>query len=604
MGPDPVHRGQYEKAIEYFAPAVGINQEVKDGRQQAVVLFSLGNAYLGLSRFEKAIETFEQALLISQEIKNRVFEAAALANLGAAYTNTYRTAKGTEYVEQALAIYREYKERASELNMLINLGTNYMVIGQYEKAIGYLEEALPLAREIKNRWHEGRALEQLGIVYLQQRKFEKAIEFIEPAIAIFREVKTRYQEASALRALGITYYELKQFEKAIANQEQSLTISREINDQINVVSSLYHTARAENRRGDLARAQTLTEEGIKIAESLRAELGSTEFRSAYLANEDVQGSYRLYTDVLMRQHQAQPMKGFDALAVEVGERQRARSLLDLLTEANTDLHQGVDAALIERERTLAKQLNDKARTQTSTPEQAAALKLELSQLENDYERAQVAIRKASPRYAALTQPQPLKLREIQAQLDADTLLLEYALGEDRSYLWAISRDSLTSYELPKGSLIDKNAREVYELLTARSTSKRRESALQRQRRITEADASLPAAAQQLSQTLLSPVAQQLGNKRLVIVADGALQYIPFAMLPEPSVVSRRSSVAKNNGRRTTDHGQPLIVNHELVSLPSASALAIQRTELAGRQPAPEMLAVIADPVFDRTDERS
>jgi CHAT domain-containing protein len=73
----------------------------------------------------------------------------------------------------------------------------------------------------------------------------------------------------------------------------------------------------------------------------------------------------------------------------------------------------------------------------------------------------------------------------------------------------------------------------------------------------------------------------------VIVADGALQYIPFAMLPDP--VAGKS--------------QPLIVNHEVVSLQSASALAIQRTELAGRQPAPKLLAVIADPVFDRTDER-
>ncbi|HET8674804.1 MAG TPA: CHAT domain-containing protein, partial [Blastocatellia bacterium] len=111
--------------------------------------------------------------------------------------------------------------------------------------------------------------------------------------------------------------------------------------------------------------------------------------------------------------------------------------------------------------------------------------------------------------------------------------------------------------------------------------------LQRQERITQAEAKLPAAAQSLSQTLLSPVAAELGNKRLVIVADGALQYIPFAMLPD-------SVVGKN---------QPLIVNHEVVSLPSASALAIQRSELAGRQPAPKMLAVIADPVFDRTDER-
>jgi len=107
----------------------------------------------------------------------------------------------------------------------------------------------------------------------------------------------------------------------------------------------------------------------------------------------------------------------------------------------------------------------------------------------------------------------------------------------------------------------------------------------------------------LSKSVLAPVAAQLDNKRLVIVADGALQYIPFAMLPEPSVVSSQWSVAQNNGPQTTDHGQPLIVKHEIVSLPSASALAIQRTELAGRTPAPKMLAVIADPVFDRSDSR-
>ena len=111
---------------------------------------------------------------------------------------------------------------------------------------------------------------------------------------------------------------------------------------------------------------------------------------------------------------------------------------------------------------------------------------------NDAVRAQAAIRKASPRYVALTQAQPLKLTEIQAQLDADTLLLEYALGEERSYLWAITRDSLTSYELPKLELIEKNARHVYEFLTARSTNKRGDSASQRHERIAQAEAALPA----------------------------------------------------------------------------------------------------------------
>src|SRR5436305_11676959 len=63
------------------------------------------------------------------------------------------------------------------------------------------------------------------------------------------------------------------------------------------------------------------------------------------------------------------------------------------------------------------------------------------------------------------------------------------------------------------------------------------------------------------------------------------------MLPDPVASEKK-----------TAH-RPLIVGHEVVSLPSASALAVQRTELAGRQPAPKMLAVIADPVFDRSDER-
>ena len=93
-----------------------------------------------------------------------------------------------------------------------------------------------------------------------------------------------------------------------------------------------------------------------------ADLISPESRASFLAN--VQSSYQLYTDLLMRQHQAEPTKGFDALAVEVSERQRARSLLDLLAEARADVRQGVDAALIERERALAKQLNDKAQQLT------------------------------------------------------------------------------------------------------------------------------------------------------------------------------------------------------------------------------------------------
>jgi CHAT domain-containing protein len=84
--------------------------------------------------------------------------------------------------------------------------------------------------------------------------------------------------------------------------------------------------------------------------------------------------------------------------------------------------------------------------------------------------------------------------------------------------------------------------------------------------------------------IIAPASAELGTKRLVVIADGALQYVPFAALP-------------------VQGSQPLVVEHEIVSLPSASALAIQRQTLANRQPAPKGIAVVADPVFSTADVR-
>ncbi|MBI1745934.1 MAG: CHAT domain-containing protein [Acidobacteria bacterium] len=94
--------------------------------------------------------------------------------------------------------------------------------------------------------------------------------------------------------------------------------------------------------------------------------------------------------------------------------------------------------------------------------------------------------------------------------------------------------------------------------------------------------------------LLGPVAAQLGKKRLLIVSDGALQYVPFAALPRPPTAGAGPE---------TEPGVPLMVGHEIVSLPSASTLAVLRRERAGRPPATRKVAVLADPVYDKEDTR-
>ncbi|MDQ3257527.1 MAG: CHAT domain-containing protein, partial [Acidobacteriota bacterium] len=266
---------------------------------------------------------------------------------------------------------------------------------------------------------------------------------------------------------------------------------------------------------------------------------------------------------------------------------------------------------LQRERTLQQQLNVKADRQTRllsgkhTAEQAVAIRKEIDALTAEYQQVQTQIRQKSPRYAALTQPAPLTLREIQTDvLDADTLLLEYALGEERSYLWAVTQKSITSHELPRRAEVETLARRVYDLLTARNKHPMGETIEQRQARVTQAEEQFPVAASRLSEMLLAPVAAQMRGKRLLIVSDGALQYIPFAALPMPQwAVSGGQSSEKSKDRPlTTDH-RPLISEHEIVSLPSASVLAVLRRELRGRRPAPKSVAVLADPVFEKTDRR-
>jgi CHAT domain-containing protein len=182
----------------------------------------------------------------------------------------------------------------------------------------------------------------------------------------------------------------------------------------------------------------------------------------------------------------------------------------------------------------------------------------------------------------------------------------------------LTRSGLESHRLPKRSEIEAAAEHLYGLLTARNRRRDGETSQQRRARIKQADLQYVRAATALSQMLLGPVAAQLGNKRLVIVAHGAIQFIPFAALPEPQMGGRRDGVTERQSDRVTERRKdrsvspslrlsvsytPLIVNREIVHLPSASVLALLRRDLAERRAAPKTIAVLADPVFSADDER-
>jgi CHAT domain-containing protein/predicted negative regulator of RcsB-dependent stress response len=592
--------GEMQKALEKFNEALPISRAAGDRRGEAVTLGNIGVVYRSLGEMQKALEKYSEALPIIRAVGDRGREADILNNIGVVYESLGEMQKALEKYNEALPIMRAVGDRVREAITLSNIGAVYSSLGEMQKALEKYNEALPIMRAVGDRVREAITLNSIGTVYRSLEEMQKALEKYNEALPIRRAVSDRRSEAQTLHNYGEVYYTLGEMQKALEKFKEALSIRRAVDDRYGEAETLLWTARAEQKQGNLTHARQIIEQAVGIVESVSSEIYSQNLRTSFFANK--QEFYEFYIDVLMQMHKQSSTASFDALALVVSERARARSLLELLAEARADIRQGVDNSLLERERSLRRRLAVRAAAQASllnrkhTPEQAESAAKEIASITTEYEELQGKIRASSPRYAALTQPQPLNLAEIQQQvLDPETLLLEYSLGENASYLFVVSQRSITSHQLPKRAEIEAATRRVRELLTAPQPQPG-DTEAKYQARIKEARESYWTKAAELSRMLLGPVASQLGRKRLAIVADGALQYIPFAALPAPSLEN-------DEGRNSGPEPQPLFVEHEIVNLPSASTLATLRRETAGRKPAEKSLAVLADPVFADDDTR-
>jgi tetratricopeptide (TPR) repeat protein len=640
--------GESAQALEFYQRAITFFRELGDRATEANLLGSISGVYQDLGERQKALDIAHESLKLVQPLRAPRLEARKLNDLGVAYHLLDENQQALTYYEQALELYRKANDSLGQGEALSNLGVAYYYLGENERAQALYAQALPLFQAAKYRRGEAYALSNLGVVYRDLGKPKEAVEHHNLALQIRRELKVRAEEAASLRNLGLIYqFDLGERRKALAHYERSLALTREVKDRAGEAESLHKIgtayfslddpdqafeylnqalafereledkrgesltlhalARVERARNNLAQARAHFEAALNLFESRRARLVNPELRASFFSQ--AQSCFAGYIDLLMQLDKQRPSAGLAALALQTSERARARSLLETLSEVRVDLRQSVDPALLERERSLQQLISAKADRQIRllsrkhTTEQAEAVAREIESLTAERQRVEDQIRAASPRYAALTQPTPLTLAGIQRQLGADTLLLEYALGEERSFLWAVTPNSLVSFALPKRAEIEEAANQLYELLTARAQPKADESPAQQQSRIAQADAGYAAAAARLSRMLLAPVAAHLGKKRLVIAGDGRLQLIPFSILPKPGAGDRGLGAGKKNPQSPIPNPQPLIFDHEIIQLPSASTLAALRRELAGRKPAPKDVAMLADPVFDVTDLR-
>ena len=565
--------GEVSPALADLEEALQLHREFGNQVEEAIALNNIANIFTELGEAQHALELYDRSLALRITLGDRRGEAVTLHNMGFLYADFGDKRKALDYYQRALPIRRETGDRRGEAYTLACMGIAYDSLGEYRNATELLVEALALFRSVGDRLGEARTMGCLGRTHESSGAKTEALEEYEKAIDLSRATGDQDGEASGLARLGTIRAALGQTDRAITALDRALELNRRLGYRVAEAGNLYQLARIASAREDLPEARRLIENNMSIVESLRANLASRELRASFLGA--LQDYYSLSVQILMQMHRREPGRGYDALALEASERGRARSLIELLVEGGADIRQGVDPELHQREislgRLLAAKVERRRRVLTGkpSPEQAAEIEKEVSELSLQYDKLDAEIRTKNPAYAALTRPQPLTVSRIQKLLDEETLLLEYSIGEEQSFVWGITASSIEVAELPGRFELEALARNAHEEL-----SEHRGSRGGHKRGVAR-----------LSSRVLTPVARWLSRKRLLIAADGALQLVPFGALLEP-------------GKNT-----PLIESHEIVNIPSASALEALRRQVRDRPSAAQILAVIADPVFDRSDER-
>jgi CHAT domain-containing protein/tetratricopeptide (TPR) repeat protein len=587
--------GEVSQALEAFQQSLALRPPDRFPRGAANVLIRTGLLYLAVSEWQRGLDSLQQALVLTRRTHDTRSEIATLVNLGSAYVTFGDTTEGFRYLEPALESARSIDYRGAQAYALLWLGVGASLNGEPARSRDYLQQALAIQTAIKDIRGQATTLRQLAAVQLELGAAEDALGSITKSLEISPQASGIIY--SGAMTLANVYAALGDAAKAQTHYEEALDRFRKIRARNLEALALTRYARFQAGRGLYAEARDLLEQSVTIHESLRGLIVDPDLRMSYGSTSI--GPYQLHVDVLMELERRSPGAGSAAEAFRTNERARARGLFEMLASAGVDIREGVDKTLVERERSLRWNLNRKAALQTSLlagkrdERRLATLEREITDLARAWRETTTMIRQQSPAYASLTEPEPLTAAQVSKLLDADTVLLAFAPGESRSWLFAVTNTGLESVALASRQVIENTARDVHRLLTSRQPVPG-ETVVERQARIKRADAELVARSRTLSDLVLGPISGKLAGewrgRRLALVAGGALEYVPFAALPIP-------------GRSSPAGDTPLVSAHEIVSLPSASSLALLRRDGTQRPSAAKTIAVFADPVFAVDDPR-
>lgn len=554
-------------ATESFQTALEKARTLGDAKLQAESLI-----YLGFIEFRKG--AWQELFAFSADAE-RLIDADAEPFLMGLIISSYADALietgladvGLEKFRQALEYFRRANRPDAFPGTIWGVGKAHYFLGQYPEALADFRQALADAESKKQTTWIAQTHEYLGRTLAGMNEDSQALAEFESALTVYIQMGNPMEMARVRALMGQVYQAQGKLDKAGDLYKEALKTFDGLNDHVNRSATFFGLGKLEMQRRNYDAAEVYFKQSVEITENVRRMSTSRDLTAAFSAT--VHDRYEQYIECLMHRNDKEAV----VRAFELSESSRARSLVEFLRGTETNLLANLDPELAKREKTLRQLMRSKEdeRMALLTTEYKKAdlesLDTKLAKLEEEYKSVTMAISRRYPAYDQITQPRSWDLGRIQERVisDDDTILLEYLIGANKSYVWAVTRSSFTGHEISGD--IDKAAEAVYKLLKESKTDNENE---------------LTQATQTLAQMILAPVADQLNKRRIVVIADGVLHYIPFQIL---------SSGSSNN--------EPLVAQHEIINAPSASILGELREQAAGREARSKLLAAFGDPVIAR-----
>ncbi|MBC7927201.1 MAG: CHAT domain-containing protein [Bryobacteraceae bacterium] len=567
-------------------------------REKDTLMASYGSYHRGIGsvetgRYSEGLDALRHSADISEANGRNLGAAMANSIIASLQNRIGVTDMAEDRARRALVVFERYGNQRGAAAVHLTMAGVRSLQRELPDAVQEYEAALAIYRQLKDPTNEAIVLRDIATIRGQQGRAAEGLVLATMANELSHKSGLKILRASTLRTLGRLQMQSGNSEGAITSVKAAIQMAVSEKLASAQASGHFELASILMLTGQLQEARQEIEQSLKVLEGLRQTIREESLRQANLSTQ--RGFFGLYIAILAELDKLHPADGYAALAFEASERSRARGLVELLQENKIQLDGDVPGDLLANEAKVEAELNRLTAEQTrllltpETAEAASRLGPAVAKQQEELDRMRGLISEKSPEYADIIRFRPVPVSKLQADLlDDNTALVEYFSSRSRTYIWVVTRSGIRLTFSDGLDAIQDSVQRAYASITARNDGASDKSAGARALRLQQASVTWAKESAKLSDALLKPWAAELGRaKRVIIVPDLPLHYVPFAALPVPSEnITMASKV-------------------EVIVLPSASvAQAIREAKsLQTASPEDKQIAILADPVFTSDDSR-